>query len=125
MTTASPRLRAASTSATFVTPQSQVMTRPTPRVGQRREAASREPVAVRPARRNVADRVRSQRPQGEDPDGHRAHAVGIVVTPDRDPLPRLDSVLDPVERSLRIGHQLDRMQRGSPVEEIARGPRGW
>ena len=63
-----------------------------------------KPVPLRQPGGDVAHRLDAERPQPEDPDRDRAHSVGVVVAPDRDPLPRRDGGVDPVEGAVRIGH---------------------
>ena len=75
------------------------------------EAGIRQPVALRQPRRNVADRLRAQRPQRDRPDHDRGHAVRVVVTPDGDPLAVVQGALQPRERDVGIGHEAGVVQR--------------
>ena len=75
------------------------------------EAGIRQPVALRQPRRNVADRLRAQRPQRDRPDHDRGHAVRVVVTPDGDPFAVVQCPLQPRERDVGIGHEAGVVQR--------------
>jgi hypothetical protein len=79
-------------------------------LGEARQPRHREAVPVRPARGHVAERVGAERPQGERPDRHCAHAVRVVVTPDGHALPRCHGALDPAQRAFGIRHQVDGME---------------
>ena len=92
--TSIPSPRACSTSTAFVTPQSQVMTSVTPAAASRSRPPTREAISLGQARRHVAHRLDPQRSQGEHPDHHGGHPIGVVVAPDGDPLARIDGALD-------------------------------
>ena len=84
------------------------------------EAPDRQAVPLGQARRDMAQRLDPQRPQGQHPDHHRGHAVGVVIAPDRDPLSTVNGALDAIQGNVGIGHQRDVVQRRLPgVQEAA------
>ncbi len=88
------------------------------------EAGVRQPVALGQPRRNVADRLRAQRPQRDRPDHDRGHAVRVVVAPDGDPLAVIQGTLQPCKGDVGIGHQAGVVQRlAAGVEECGRAGR--
>ena len=88
-------------------------------IGKAAEARLREAVALGQPGRHVAERIGSQAPQGGHPHDDRGHAIGVVVTPDRDSLTHFQGGVDPVEGAVRIGHARQIMERAG-----ARGEEG-